>query len=304
MTTSDQAVIVSASRRTDIPAFYMDWFMAQMDAGCFNIVNPYNRRTRTIPCDPDHIHTIVFWSKNFEPFIESNAGQMLEKKGFHLYFNFTVNAENPFLEPNIPPLARRLAQLDYLCRTFGADKIAWRFDPVCFYRVNQGPLENNLAGFSSIAAHASSLGIKKCVTSFADLYPKILHRQQVQYRKTGVMVELVKPDMPSMKQILVTMGRQLSKHRIELCVCCEKQLFHELENTMCIQQNACIDGSLLKNIYGGTPDTRRDYGQRAAKGCRCTRSVDIGSYTDHPCGHDCFFCYASPAMDYHKAGRS
>ncbi|MBL7195302.1 MAG: DUF1848 family protein, partial [Desulfobacterales bacterium] len=111
-------IVISASRRTDIPAFYMRWFMEQIQNKYFEVINPYNRHVSVTPARPDMVHTIVFWSKNFGPFIEGKFGEKLLKMGFNLFFNFTINSDSPILEPNVPPLKERLKQLEYLCGNF------------------------------------------------------------------------------------------------------------------------------------------------------------------------------------------
>jgi len=123
-------IVISASRRTDIPAFYMDWFMERIDKGSFETVNPFNQKKSIVKATPDHVHTIVFWSKDFSSFIDGRHGEQLREKGFHLFFNFTVNSENAFLEPNIPPLAERIEQAASLCKKFGPKAVSWRFDPI------------------------------------------------------------------------------------------------------------------------------------------------------------------------------
>ena len=103
MTTATK-IVLSASRRTDIPAFYMPWFMAQIEKGQFTVVNPFNRKESIVPATPDHVHSIVFWSKDFGAFIKKGFGQQLQKRGYYLFFNFTINSDNPLLEPHVPPL--------------------------------------------------------------------------------------------------------------------------------------------------------------------------------------------------------
>ena len=105
-----EKIVVSASRRTDIPAFYMKWFMVQIEKGRFDVPNPFNQRVFSICVRPDVVHTIVFWSKNFGPFIEGRYADRLEKIGYPLFFNFTINSGSSLLEPNILPLEKRLDQ--------------------------------------------------------------------------------------------------------------------------------------------------------------------------------------------------
>ena len=94
-----EKIILSASRRTDIPAFYMPWFMAGIEQGRFGVVNPYNQKISNVPAGVDQVHTIVFWSKDFGPFLKGGYGEDLAARGYHLFFNFTVNTADRLLEP-------------------------------------------------------------------------------------------------------------------------------------------------------------------------------------------------------------
>ncbi|MEZ4550983.1 MAG: DUF1848 family protein [Desulfobacterales bacterium] len=100
-------IILSASRRTDIPAFYIDWFMDRI-AAVFETVNPYNQKKTRVPATPDHVHTIVFWSKNFSRFLSEEYGEALRAIGYHLFFHFTVNSEIAFWSPVSRPFRNGL----------------------------------------------------------------------------------------------------------------------------------------------------------------------------------------------------
>ena len=152
-------IVISASRRTDIPAFYMPWFMDRIKRGFFEVVNPYNRKTRRIPATPDEVHTIVFWSKNFYPFLKNSWGEKLQKAGYHLFFNFTINSESPRLEPHLPSLDARLDQLAHLCDQFGSRVVNWRFDPICFFktRSHKDIVQHNLCNLERIADRATNI---------------------------------------------------------------------------------------------------------------------------------------------------
>ena len=290
--------VLSASRRTDIPAFYMGWFMKCINDGYFIVTNPYNGKTKKVQALPELIHSIVFWSKNYDRFIESRAGEHLEKAGFNLYFNFTVNSQNRLLEPGLPMLDKRLDQLKKLAQRFGPQKIAWRFDPVCFFKTGcDTDTANNLADFELIAQAASDSGITKCVTSFFDDYAKIRKRLALLKQNGLADIEFTDPSIKKKKQIILRMQACLDKKGIKLHLCCENQLLREIgPDTKVLAYPRC-DVHLLKNLFGGAPETAKDTGQRSKSGCCCTKSIDIGSYKDHPCFHNCLFCYASPAMD-------
>ncbi len=303
--------VLSASRRTDIPAFYLDWFMAHIEQGEFTITNPYTQISRKVAVNTSQFHSIVFWSKNYDLFLQTRTGEALIKKGFNLYFNFTVNSESGILEPNLPGLNQRLDQMETLSNRFGSQTVSWRFDPICFYTVRKtGPIKkklnnkkedktrhNNLNDFNKIADHAAGLGIQKCVTSFFDSYKKIDRRLARIKKHHQTDLVFFQPSLEEKREIIQQMLKTLTPKEIDLHLCCERELFTSLSGQDHLYENACIDGRLLKTLFGGTPEAQRDYGQRAKLGCGCTRAVDIGSYTRHPCFHNCLFCYANPDMD-------
>ena len=268
----------------------MGWFMEQIKQGYFESINPYNRKVTKVPADPGYVHTIVFWSKNFGTFLAGGFGKKLSETGFNLFFNFTVNSNCPILEPRVPPLNERLVQMKNLCNQFGAKSVNWRFDPVCFFRTGIKETENNLHDFSRIAAEASRCGIRRCITSFMDDYPKIRKR-------TGAMPEFsfVDPPLKQKKNILRLMEEALAEKGVCLYACCEKQVLAALPKESRIKRSSCIPSDLLVDLFGGHLSLRADPGQRVKDGCGCRISIDIGSYHLHPCYHNCLFCYANPS---------
>lgn len=293
--------ILSASRRTDIPGYYMPWFMKCINREEFTVINPFNQKSRVVTATPDTVHTIVFWSKNFGPFLALNAHRILAEKGFNLFFNFTVNAENPVLEPGIPDLAARLKQAADLSKDLTPLQIAWRFDPICFYDINNRPC-TNLEGFKTIARTLSDLGVTRCVTSFYDPYGKVDRRIRRLTRRGGPSIRFTQPQPEKKQAVIRKMARFLASMSMDLCLCCEKSVMQAVADIPNIHPSACIDGRRYRDLFGGTPDTAGDYGQRRKQGCNCTRSIDVGSYQAHPCPHNCLFCYASPQIDSKKAG--
>ncbi len=285
-----QKIVISASRRTDIPAFYMSWFMEAIDQGCFTVVNPFNGQRKKVIATPDQVHTVVFWSKNFGPFLKHNYGQSLIDRGYHLYFNFTINSDDPILEPNVPALQVRLMQLTELCMQFGAESVTWRLDPICYYQNTKGPTVTNLKDFHEIAACAHQLNVKRCITSFMDHYRKIYQRL-----KARPHFAFVDPPLETKINTLLALNDQLAAMQIQLLTCCEKEIQAALPSDASIYPSACIPNDLLQQFYGGSLILKKDRGQRLSQGCGCQLSVDIGSYRWHPCYHNCLFCYANPA---------
>jgi hypothetical protein len=293
-------IVISASRRTDIPAFYLDWFMERVTRGTFTVENPYNRRRREVPMSPGKVHSVVFWSKNYGPFLDREIGERLQAMGFGLFFNFTLNSPDARLEPRVPPLAERLAQLDALAKRFGPLSVHWRHDPICFLRVSGGEMQTNLGAFETIAHSAADAGIHGCVTSFCDDYRKIQRRlakvrldqkhrdkaEEIAFQFPGSEVQI--PILEQMLAVLRPLGMTLT-------TCCEQALLERLPLGMGVAAGRCIDHGRLEHLYGGRLSHRVDSAQRRSSGCGCHRSEDIGSYRLHPCRHNCLYCYANPA---------
>lgn len=296
MMTADfsEKIVISASRRTDIPAFYMDWFMEGTERGFFTVQNPMSRQVMIVQAKPDKVHTIVFWSKNYGPFLDGGYGQELNRRGFHLFFHFTINSHDPVLEPCIPSLEERLRQAQALSREFGPQVISWRFDPVCFYtdrgKDRIGKVYDNLQDLGRIAEAMGRLGVNRCVTSFMDDYSKIQKRIR---NRPGF--RFIYPGLQEQVETVLRMEKTLAAHSIDLYTCCEKALLSSLPPDSRIKASACIPNDLLCKLFGGHISVRPDYGQRHRQGCGCKVSRDIGSYRDQPCHHQCLYCYANPA---------
>ncbi|MBF0397333.1 MAG: DUF1848 family protein [Desulfobacterales bacterium] len=283
-------IVISASRRTDIPAFYMEWMMGEIEKGFFTIKNPYNSHISIIPSTPDKVHTIVFWSKNFKPFIYGDYGKKLLNKGFNLFFNFTINSESKILEPAILPLSDRLHQLEILCSYFDPITINWRFDPICFYKIKGNKIENNLGDFIRIAEYAGKLGIKRCITSFMDNYKKIQRRV-----KSISDFSFIEASIQEKIEILLEMEKVLKTCNINLYTCCEKEILEQLPENSSISKSSCIPNEFFIELFGGDVSIKKDTSQRMEAGCGCKVSHDIGLYKIHRCYNNCLYCYANPA---------
>jgi hypothetical protein len=281
--------VLSASRRTDIPAFYLDWFMRSLAQGVFEVENPYNHRRRQVPARPREVHSIVFWSKNYGPFLKQQIGERLARRGYRFFFNFTINDSPPCLEPHVPPLAERLQQFEELANRFGPQVLFWRFDPICFYRRRpESTTETNLGRLRTIAAVAARLDVRECITSFADLYPKVQRRAA----RRGILFE--DPPTAARVALLKGMAAELEPFGIRLSACCEKEIVDRMDPADGVRNAACIPGSRLAALFGDHLRRKGDRGQRVQAGCGCNLAIDIGSYQQQPCYHNCLFCYARP----------
>ena len=263
--------------------------MHSVRRGFFRVTNPYNRRVTELPVSTDTVGAIVFWSKNFGPFLENDWGGKLTEEGYRLFFNFTINSVHPILEPEVPGLTQRLFQLKKLARQFGAATIAWRLDPICFLETPDGKTLNNLDQVDRMADAAAAVGVKRCVTSFLDIYAKVKRRAAAKG-----CIRFVDPPLADKLSVLLELEAVLAQRKIQLQTCCEKEVIRGLPPGSTVTASACISAERIMSVYGGDLSTRQDRGQRIKDGCGCQVSVDIGSYDRHPCYHNCLFCYANP----------
>jgi hypothetical protein len=151
-------------------------------------------------------------------------------------------------------------------------------------------LKNNLQGVTGIAQVATKWGVERCITSFVDLYPKVLKRT------AGIPgFSFHDPSVDEKVDILLALEKDLAKKQIALKTCCEKEVLEALPESSRVAASSCIPNDLFIELFGGKLSLARDKGQRIKSGCGCRTSVDIGAYQEHPCYHRCLFCYANPA---------
>ena len=286
-------VIVSASRVTDIPSCYADWFMNRLRAGYVRWTNPFNPKQVSL-VSFRHTRALVFWSKNPAPMLPHL--RELDATGIGYYFQFTLNDYEPDgLEPGLPPLAERVDTFRRFADTIGPERVVWRFDPL----ILTGTLTVDLL-LDRIALLAGLLRgyTETLVFSFVDIdrYRKV-HRRLSRY-PSGAR-EFQSEEMARFASGLVGMNHAW---RFSLATCAEEQ---QLEG---IAHNRCIDGALLARLFGGDRELAaflglngglfgtephwerlRHQGQREA--CGCIVSKDIGAYST--CAHRCAYCYAN-----------
>lgn len=282
-----KSTIISCSRRTDIPAFLMDWVIEKIQLGYVDVINPFNRKQISrVSLRPEDVKCWVWWSKNFTKWIEAykqNKDKFKLYKGH--YFQFTINSPSE-LEKNITiSLENRFKQLEWLIKEFGLLSVNFRFDPIILYkRRDSNKLISNLNKFEYIIQNVSSLGLKEMIFSFATIYSKVKNRMELRgYHPFD-------PPLRKKKEILARLIKICLKNNIKMKACCQPELF-EING---IEQAHCINAYVIEKIVGEPIPKIRDSGQR--KSCGCFKSKDIGGYTGiFRCKNNCDYCYASPA---------
>jgi DNA repair photolyase len=264
-------MIISASRRTDIPAFFIDWFLNRINEGFLFVRNPMNlHQIGRINLSPKVVDCIVFWSKN--PIRIINGLNTL--KNYSFYFQFTITGYGQRLEPNVPPRQEVINTFISLSRLIGKDRIIWRYDPIILSDTHD--IQYHARNFEDIASQLHGR-TRRCVISFVDMYKKTM-RNLASSRVTEITSD-------QMIELSVILKRVCLKYNIELTSCAEIADLSEYG----ISHGKCIDDKLIEEISGFTLDISKDTAQRAE--CGCVASVDIGAY--NTCAHECLYCYAN-----------
>lgn len=264
-------MIISASRRTDIPAFYAAWFMNRLREGEVLVRNPVNpHQVSRVPLGPEVADGIVFWSKNPAPLLP-HLPEIARRYPF--YVQYTVNAYGRGVEPGLPALQERVDTLRRIVDGHGCGRVVWRYDPVLLSPAC--PVEWHEEQFARLA-EAFCGYTDECVFSFVDIYDKVRGRLGAM----GVRA----PDESEMRRLARSFARAAQGCGMTLRTCCEV-----VPDAPGILHGKCIDGERIARLSGRRLAVRGDAAQRP--GCGCAESVDIGQY--NTCRHACCYCYAN-----------
>lgn len=269
-------MILSVSRRTDIPCYYSDWFYNRMKEGIVYVRNPINtHQVSEIRISPEVVDCIVFWTKNPAPMLL----RLDELKDYPYYFQFTLTAYGSDIEAGIPDKKNVvIPTFRTLSKKIGAKRVVWRYDPILF-NDKYSPAWH-LEAFAQIAGALRGY-TNKCVISFVDRYAKI--NKALDSLKVYEMEEAQ----------LLAFARQLSdiarRNGMEIGSCAEKI---DLESCG-IRHNCCIDKKFIASIIGCQLNVGKDRNQRTE--CGCVESIDIGVYDS--CQNGCVYCYANRGQD-------
>lgn len=265
-------MIISASRRTDIPASFGEWFMGRLREGFVLVPNPYSPKTlRRIPLTPDAVDCIVFWSKNPQPFLRFLPE--LDRMGYPFYFQFTLNPYGVAVEQKLPALEARIDTFHLLSEQIGPQRLVWRYDPVI--ESEAYPADWQMEQFERLCAQLHSETCR-CIFSFFDRYRK---------DKSGFQ----EADAQSMHQIARGFSEIAKRYALPLFTCSEPIDL----SVYGIAHAACIDPNMIGQFIGCPVRAEKDANQRPF--CGCMQSVDIGSYDS--CTNGCVYCYANQGME-------
>jgi hypothetical protein len=276
--------VISASRRTDLVAYFPEWLASSVGAEKARVIGP-SGRVYSVDLKPESVHTFVLWSKNFANLIKNRARLRDRLRKYdQVYFHFTITGlGGTTLEKRVPDPEIALAQLEPLVELAGLpERISVRFDPVIFWE-EAGQTQTNLSFFEKLAPRAHSLGLRDVRFSFAQWYGKSRRRAAAH------AFVYVDPSVEEKKRAALFLSDIASALGLRLFSCSQDFL----ADVPGIRPSSCIDGRFLQTIHPSPAPASflKDKTQR--RECRCTESVDIGSYTQ-TCPHSCLYCYANP----------
>ena len=288
--------ILSASRATDVPAFYADWFWNRIRAGYFRWANPFNAR-QTQAIATSRVRAVVFWSKNPGPL--TGGLDELDRRGIHYYFQYTLNDyEAEGYEPGVPRLAERIETFRRLADRVGPERVVWRMDPLL--RTERTGIGELLGRADRIAA---ALGghTRRLTFSYADVEAYGSVKRNLGKMGAGAR-EFTGEEMDELARGMAQVARSRGIPEVATCGEARDQTALGAKRGRCVDDELMIrlwpdDGELMKFLgHGGGPPhggskrpDLKDRGQREE--CGCIASKDVGRYGT--CPHLCVYCYAN-----------
>lgn len=262
-------MIISASYRSDIPAFHGEWFLAALAAGRVAVANPYNHRSSIVDLRPEAVDGYVFWTRNARPFMRALGAVAAQGRPFVVHY--TIIGYPRTIDANVVAPALAIASAREIARLHGPRRVVWRYDPILltphtetdWHRANFARLADALAGIAD-----------EVVISFAQLYAKSarnLAKARIAWRE---------PDLAERAELVAVLREQAAMRGMVLSLCTQPGLD-------AAPAARCIDAARLGAI-AGRPVSAPTRGNRP--GCLCAESRDIGAYES--CVHGCRYCYA------------
>ena len=265
-------MIISASRRTDIPTYYSEWFFNRLREGYVLVRNPMNaRHISRISLSPEAVDGIVFWTKNPVPML-SRLGEL---EPYPYYFQFTLTAYGRDVEPNLPGKNGVLIPaFQELSRMAGRERVVWRYDPI--FLSDRYTVEYHCRYFRVLAAKLGEY-TEKCTVSFLDFYRSTARNMRSLHIREMTAAQ--------QREMMERFSEIAGEYGLYIDTCSEAISLEDLG----VSHASCVDRERLERIGGYRLNVGRDRNQR--KECGCAASVDIGAYDT--CGNGCLYCYAT-----------
>lgn len=263
-------MIVSASRRTDIPALYLDWLETRLQEGYAYVQNPFNeKQISRVALNEESVDLIVYWTK--DPRKLALRPAVLERFAFLLQCTITPYKED--LEPGLAGQKPQIIQaLQSIAAKYGKERVVWRYDPVLLSE--RYPLGYHIDAFSRLCGLLKD-ATGRVVISYIDIYKSI--------EKAMAAHGIAAPSTEDMQLLGQSLAKIAKEHGLAIQSCAEPEALGGIE------QGACISQGMVEGVLRRPVGAIKDPSQRGL--CRCLQSVDIGSY--HSCTMQCAYCYAN-----------
>ena len=271
-------MILSASRRTDIPCFYSDWLLNRLNEGFVLVRNPFRPSQVTrVPLSAKTTDCIVFWTKdpaNLLPRLDE-----IDQMQFRYYFQFTLTPYGKEIERGLRDKASIVETFLSLSEKIGKDRVIWRYDPI--FLSKEISVTDHEESFLKLC-RMLSLYTNRVTISFLDQYRKC--------NRTCSALGLFAPNQREIDALCRSMGSIAAEYGLSISACCEDMDFAPYG----ISAASCIDEGIIRSICGSPLTIPKDRSQRTC--CGCVQSVDIGAYDT--CLNGCAYCYAtrSPSL--------
>lgn len=275
-------MIISASYKTDIPAFYGPWLMQRLQHGYCKMINPYGGQIYTIDLSPEQVDGIIFWTKNINPFMRYLPE--VERMGYPFLIHHTINGYPRALESRVVDTAQAIASMQQLAATYSPERLVWRYDPILFTSLT--PPEWHLRNFEQLA-RALQGTVDEVIVSFAYVYKKSARNISLAAREQKFSWhEHSSEDVEEkFRQLLTALAHIARAHGMQLRICAQKRFLV----AGLVEEARCIDSLRLARVAGrAATNVKRQIGGRPE--CACGASKDIGAYDT--CPHGCVYCYA------------
>lgn len=264
-------MIVSVSRRTDIPAFYSEWFFNRLKEGFVYVLNPMNlNQVSKVELTPETVDCFVFWTKNAKPMLD----RLDELRDYNYYFQYTITGYKSEVEKGIFSKIEVIQTFKELSNKIGKERVILRYDPIFFSE--EYTVDYHCKAFNKLCSQLEGY-TEKCVISFIDLYKKT--------ERNTKNLNILPTTIESIHSLSKEFFQIAQKHNINIETCSEAYNLTEFG----INKGKCIDDRLVSTIMGYEVNVKKDDTQREV--CGCVKSIDIGQY--NTCKHHCLYCYAN-----------
>ncbi|MHB8865810.1 MAG: DUF1848 domain-containing protein [Pirellulaceae bacterium] len=275
-------MIISASRRTDIAAFYAEWLIRRVRAGYCTVPNPLNRnQVCRISLRPEDVDAIVFWTRNARPLMAYL--DELDSRGYRYYFQYTILGNPRKIDPKSPPVATAVDTFRELSERLSPNRVIWRYDPIVFTHLTPPAFHReNYQQLAELLRNRTA----RSVVSIVDMYRKIRRRMM---ELEGTTAAIQPCEEQNLQALMCNLAESARANGMDIVSCAEEIDLQPFG----IRPGKCIDDGVIARALGIDVSNKKDPSQRDA--CGCVVSRDIGMYES--CVYGCQYCYATSSFD-------